>query len=668
MSRLGSGMGGAMRGGGAAGGAGAVLSGRGGGAGTAAAEERLGRIYDHRLMVRILGYLKPYFGLVLLAALLLILVSVTALAGPLITRIAIDRYIARSDFHGLVRISLAWFGLLVAGGVLQYAQTVAMNLIGQRAMMDLRTQLYRHLQRLPLSFYDRNPVGRLMTRVTNDVEVLNQLFTQGVVALIGDLVTLVGIMVVMIALNVRLALVTFAVLPFLFWFSIRFRNQVRASFRDIRLAVARINAYLQESLSGIPIIKAFQREDDGDREFGRLNADHRDAFLRSVRAFSLYFPLVELTQAVAVALILWYGGARFLRDGLTLGALVAFTQYVSRFFRPIRDLAEKFNLLQDAMASSERIFALLDQAPEAEVVQAQGEDEVKTGLATGPGPAAREAAGSVVEPAATAAAPAAEVVPAAETPAAAPFDPRGTIRYEGVHFSYDDKTPVIEDVSCDIPAGRTTAVVGATGSGKTTLVNLLLRFYEPTAGCITVGGVDIRSIPRSRLRSRMAVVEQEVFLFAGTIEENILLGEAPPPGERLAEALAASHADQLIRRLPHGLKHPVTERGASFSGGERQLLAFARALAFDPEILILDEATASIDSETEHLIQDALRVLLSGRTSIVIAHRLSTIQRADQILVMHHGRIHERGTHAELLERRGIYARLHQLQFGEPGV
>jgi ATP-binding cassette subfamily B multidrug efflux pump len=626
MSRLGSGMGGAMRGGGAAGGAGAVLSGRGGGAGTAAAEERLGRIYDHRLMVRILGYLKPYFGLVLLAALLLILVSVTALAGPLITRIAIDRYIARSDFHGLVRISLAWFGLLVAGGVLQYAQTVAMNLIGQRAMMDLRTQLYRHLQRLPLSFYDRNPVGRLMTRVTNDVEVLNQLFTQGVVALIGDLVTLVGIMVVMIALNVRLALVTFAVLPFLFWFSIRFRNQVRASFRDIRLAVARINAYLQESLSGIPIIKAFQREDDGDREFGRLNADHRDAFLRSVRAFSLYFPLVELTQAVAVALILWYGGARFLRDGLTLGALVAFTQYVSRFFRPIRDLAEKFNLLQDAMASSERIFALLDQAPEAEVVQA------------------------------------------AETPAAAPFDPRGTIRYEGVHFSYDDRTPVIENVSCDIPAGRTTAVVGATGSGKTTLVNLLLRFYEPTAGCITVGGVDIRSIPRSRLRSRMAVVEQEVFLFAGTIEENILLGEAPPPGDRLAEALAASHADQLIRRLPHGLKHPVTERGASFSGGERQLLAFARALAFDPEILILDEATASIDSETEHLIQDALRTLLSGRTSIVIAHRLSTIQRADQILVMHHGRIHERGTHAELLERKGIYARLHQLQFGEPGV
>jgi ABC-type multidrug transport system fused ATPase/permease subunit len=444
------------------------------------------------------------------------------------------------------------------------------------------------------------------------------MFTQGVVAIFGDVVTLIGIMIVLVIMDVRLAIVTLASVPLLVVATLQFRIQIRGAYRDIRLALAKINSYLQESLSGMAVIKALRREKRNEEEFATLATGHRDAFLRSVKAFSVYYPMVEIIEALAIALVLWYGGGRILQDHLSFGALVAFIQYAGRFFRPIRDLSEKYNVLQDAMASSERIFKLLDETPETE--------------------------------------------PATS----APFNPRGTIRFEDVHFSYDGKTPVLRGATFEVPAGKTTAVVGSTGAGKTTLVGLLARFYTPQSGRITIDGVDVASITRHELRTHLAIVQQDVFLFSGSIDENIRLGENIPD-ERMQSAVRMSHTDHLLGRLPEGLSTPVGERGSSLSTGERQLIAFARALAFDPTILILDEATASIDSETEALIQDALGALIENRTAIVIAHRLSTIRTADQILVLHHGRVAERGTHEELLELGGIYARLYRLQFQIPG-
>ena len=576
---------------------------------------------DIFLLLRILTYLKPSIGLVIVAIFLLIGFSASSLAGPLITRIAIDRYITQSDYNGLVSICLVWFAFLGITAALNYAQIVVTNTIGQTAMFRLREEIYGTLHHLPIAYFDRTPVGRLVTRVTNDVEVLNQLFTQGVVAIFGDLFIIIGIMIALILLDARLAVVAFATLPVIFIISLQFRKTVRSAFRDIRAALAKINTYLQENFGGIEVVKAFCREAANMEEFRILNATHRDAFLRSVRAFSVYFPLVELVQSTSIALIVWYGSGKVMEDTLTIGVLVAFIQYVGRFFRPIRDLSDKYNILQEAMASSERIFDLIDTGLEPE------------------GP-----------------------------PLPSSVDISADIRFNGVSFSYDGKTPVLCDVTIDFPAGKTTAIVGATGAGKTTLVDLMSRFYDPTDGSILMGGVDIRDIPVGMLRRTIAKVEQEVFLFSGTVEDNITLFDGNIPMSKVHESIKTTHADRLIERFSDGMEHEVTERGSTFSAGERQLIGFSRALAFDRPVLILDEATASVDSETEALIQDALIELLKDRTAIVIAHRLSTIMRADKIVVLHHGRVCQEGSHEELLKRGGIYARLYGLQFAGRGT
>lgn len=579
--------------------------------------QQFSRIHDSQLFLRIAAYLRPQLSLIAIATLLLVLFSVLSLVGPLITSIGIDRYIAGGDAEGLFEICLLWFVVLSVNGILHYVQIVVTNLVGQNAMLGLRKEIYGHLQKLPIAFFDKNPIGRLVTRATNDVEVLNQVFTQGIVSIVGDLFSLVGIVALLAVLHLKLAVITYLAIPVLISVSVLFRRWVRRAYRHVRLAVAKINTYVQETLSAIAVVKSYQREDKNEDEFAALNLAHREACIRAIRAFAVYFPIVELIQSVTIAAIIWFGGAEVVGNELTFGALVAFVQYVGRFFKPIRDLSDKFNELQDAMASSERIFSLLDEPVETE----------ERGLSV-------------------------------------KFNPRGSIRFEDVHASYDGVTPVLKGVSFEIPPGKTTAIVGPTGAGKTTLISLLYQFYKPTAGRIVVDGIDIQNIPPEALRKAMAIVQQDVFMFSGTIEENIRLFGDRVRDEQLTTAIETSNSDYFLRRLPGGLKTKVYDRGSGFSAGERQLLAIARALAFDPDILIWDEATASVDSETEALIQEAHQALLRNRTAIVIAHRLSTIRSADQIIVLQNGEIAERGTHAELIEQKGIYAKLNWNQFG----
>jgi ATP-binding cassette subfamily B protein len=581
-------------------------------------EEVLGKAYDATLMRRLLAYLRPYKAQVAIALVSIISASVLQLAQPYLTKVAIDRYIATGDLQGLNWIALAFLLILLASFALEYIQTYTMQLTGQRIMFDMRMQIYGHLQRLDVSYYDRNPVGRMMTRVTSDVDVLNEMFTSGVVTVFGDVFTLVGIMGVMLWMDWQLALVAFSVLPLIALVTQWFRRNVREHYRRVRVWIARINAFLQEHITGMSTVQLFRREKATFARFDEINQQHRDANIDSIFYYAVFYPAIEIIGALAAALIIWYGGGRVLEGTATLGALVAFIQYSQRFYRPISDLSEKFNILQGAMASSERIFKLIDTP-----VQIHS--------------------------------------PAAPQPLAASARPG--IAFEKVWFAYQDDRFVLQDVSFTVAPGERVAIVGATGAGKSTIINLLMRFYDVSRGRILVDGVDIRNMDLREVRSLYSLVLQDVHLFSGTIGGNVRLGEKAIGDQEVWRAARAVHADSFIERLPEGLASTVTERGSTLSVGQKQLLSFARALAFDPRVLILDEATSSVDTETELLIRDALHVLMEGRTTIAIAHRLSTIQDMNKILVLHKGELREAGNHQELLARRGLYYKLYQLQY-----
>ncbi len=580
-------------------------------------DEVLDKGYDARLLRRLLVYLRPYRGLTALAVLLLLAGACLALVGPALTQRALDVAIPDRDTSLLATLAALFLAALILEFAVEYGQTLLTTYIGQRVMYDLRMQIFGHLQRLSISFFDRNPVGRLMTRVTSDVETLNELFSSGVVTVFGDVFTLVAIMTMMLWIDWRLAMVTFSVIP-LVWLTARmFRRRVREAFRDIRMRLARLNAYLQERLSGMRVVQLFGREADSAARFAALNQEHLEAHRRSITIYAVFFPVVEVLTAVAMALLLYYGGLRALSGTLTVGVLAAFIQLTRRFFQPLQDLSEKFNLLQSAMASSERVFALLDQPV------------------------------TVREPA---------------DPTLLPRPVRGEVRFESVWFRYSPEGPwVLRDVSFTASPGQTIALVGHTGAGKTTVVNLLLRFYDPDRGRILIDGVDIRQLSTSDLRALIGFVQQDLFLFAGNILHNLTL-DAPISPEAARQAAHRVGADRFIERLPAGYDHLLGERGRSLSVGERQLLSFGRALALDPTILVLDEATSSVDAQAEAQIQRAIAELMAGRTSLVIAHRLSTILHADEILVIQHGEIKERGSHRELLAQQGVYQRLYQLQ------
>ena len=590
-------------------------------------DEVLGKAYDARLMRRLLQYLRPYWRSAIAALVAIVIGGAASLVQPYLIKVAIDRYIAARRLTGLDRLALVYLAVLVIAFAAEYAQTWTMQLTGQRIMFDLRMAIYRHLQRLDLRYYDRNPVGRLMTRVTSDVDVINDLFTSGVVTVFGDVFTLVGIMVMMLWMNWRLALVAFAVLPLIVLIAQWFRRNVRDSYRVVRGWIARINAFLQENITGMSTVQLFRREALNFARFDEIDRKHRDANVESIFYYAVFYPAVEAVSTLATALIIWYGGGSVLRNTLTLGALVAFIQYSQRFFRPISDMSEKFNVLQSAMASSERIFKLLDE------------------------PVAIE---SPAQP---------KRRPAAAGDARFASGGGGHIRFEDVWFAYNGEDWVLKGITFDVRPGERVGIVGATGSGKTTLINLLLRFYDVQRGRITIDGVDIRQLDLADVRGLFSLVLQDVHLFSGTIADNIRLGNPTIDDDRIRRAACAVHAEPFIERLPGGYASAVAERGATLSVGQKQLLSFARALAFDPRVLILDEATSSVDTETELVIRDALHVLMADRTTIAIAHRLSTIQDMDRILVLHKGVVREAGTHQELLGLRGIYYKLFELQY-----
>ncbi len=620
-------------------------------------EEVLGKAYDGRLMRRLLTYLRPYKWHVVIALAAIILKSGLDVLGPYLTKVAIDKYLAKSPnshswigdrlssapLTGIAQIGGLYVGILVFTFTLEFIQTYLMQWTGQKVMFDLRSQIFRHLQQMHVAFFDRNPVGRLVTRVTTDVDALNEMFTAGVVSIFEDVFVLAGIIAIMVTMNWKLALITFAVLPLIVYATKVFRDKVRDSYRRIRTAIARINSYLQEAVSGMLVLQLFNREKRAYHKFSEINASHMEAFKDAIMAYSLYYPAVEILSSLAVASIIWFGGGQILQhmtvstiaigfskktlltfqsaqNVMTIGVLVAFMQYAQRFFRPIQDLSEKFNILQSAMAAGERVFKLLDTKVE------------------------------VTSPAVT----------------KQPQGP-GRIEFDHVWFAYNLANPepdwVLRDVNFVLDPGETIAVVGHTGAGKTTLISLLMRFYDVQRGAIRIDGVDIKDMNLDELRGRFGVVLQDPFLFSGTVATNIRLGTARIQDQDVEQAAEDVNLAEFIRTLPGGFKEEVRERGSTLSTGQKQLISFARALAHNPKILILDEATSSVDTETEFRVRDALSRMVEGRTALIIAHRLSTIQRADKIIVMHKGQVREMGSHQQLLAQRGIYYKLYQLQY-----
>jgi ATP-binding cassette subfamily B protein len=625
-------------------------------------EEVLGKAYDARLMGRLLTYLRPYTWQVVVALSAIILKAVLDVLGPFLTKTAIDKYLSHvsnsqsvldrwlssEPLRGIAQLAALYVGTLVFSFFCDFLQTYYMQWTGQMVMFDLRSQIFRHLQRMHIGFYDRNPVGRLVTRVTSDVDALNEMFTAGVVSIFEDVFVLLGIIVIMMRMNWKLALITFAVLPVIFWATMIFRVKVRDSYRRIRVAIARINSYLQEAVSGMLVLQLFNREKRAFRQFSAINASHMEAFKDAIMAYAVYYPVVEILSAIAVAAIIWVGGGQVIRSAATIGVLVAFTQYAQRFFRPIQDLSDKYNILQSAMASAERVFKLLDTPVD------------------------------ITSPAVT----------------RKPEGP-GRIEFDHVWFSYGVRGTsadtlhrkaetdsssgdsssgaaemdwVLRDVSFTIDPGETIAVVGHTGAGKTTLISLLLRFYDVQKGAIRIDGVDIKDMDLNDLRRRFGVVLQDPFLFSGTVAGNIRLGSEWIADQDVEKAAEEVNLADFIRSLPGGYDEEVRERGSTLSTGQKQLISFARALAHNPQILILDEATSSVDTETEFRVRDALSRMVEGRTSLVIAHRLSTVQRADKIIVMHKGKVREMGTHQQLLAQRGVYYKLYQLQYKDQEI
>ena len=620
-------------------------------------DDAVGKAYDSRLMGRLLRYLKPYWLAVVVSLIAIAVKSVCDVLGPFITKVAVDRYLdpthrnaqlpflnrwlSNDAITGISQLAGLYIATLLVSYGLEFVQTYLMQWTGQKVMFDLRTQIFSHLQRMHPAFFDRNPVGRLVTRVTSDVDALNEMFTSGVVSIFEDVFVLLGIIFVMLRMSWWLALIALSVLPLILIATRIFRHYVRESYRRIRAAIARINSYTQEHVSGMSVVQLFNREKRSYQAFEDVNRQHMDAFKDQILAYSLYYPVVELFSSLAIALIIWLGGGGVLRNTVTLGVLVAFLQYSQRFFRPIQDLSEKYNILQAAMAASERIFKLLDTSPE------------------------------LLTP---------EVAKAG--------DGSGRIEFRNVWFTYqrlDEETLarlrnseilpddgsiewILRGVSFTIEPDETAALVGHTGAGKTTITSLMMRFYDIQHGQILVDGVDVREQDLSELRRRFAVVLQDPFLFSGTIASNIRLGTdwiTNTDLERVAEEVNLS---EFINTLPSGLEEPVRERGNTLSTGQKQLISFARALAHNPRILILDEATSSVDTETELRVRSALGRMISGRTSVVVAHRLSTIQKADRILVMHRGELREMGTHQDLLLQRGLYWKLYQLQYKDQEI